>query len=110
MWVAKRSMSKQTNPGLLDNIVGGGLPHGLSPRENMIKECTEEAAIPHDLASSAQAVGVIAFHLNAERGIVPETDYVFDLELPDTFQPIPADGEVEAFFLWSMDEVCDGLI
>lgn len=39
MWVAKRSKNKSTYPRMFDHIVAGGLPHGISPIENCIKEC-----------------------------------------------------------------------
>lgn len=29
-------------PGMLDHMVAGGLPHGISPLENVFKECQEE--------------------------------------------------------------------
>jgi isopentenyldiphosphate isomerase len=46
LWVARRSKTKSTFPGMLDHIVAGGQPYGISPYENVIKECAEEANIP----------------------------------------------------------------
>lgn len=105
MWIARRSSSKKTYPSMLDNTVGGGLPAGFTPRDNMIKEANEEASIGVDLMKHAQAAGYISFTRNApERGITAETDYVFDLDMGD-FIPKPQDGEVEQFYLWTVDEV-----
>lgn len=42
-WVARRSKTKSMWPGMLDHMVAGGLPHGISPLENVFKECQEEA-------------------------------------------------------------------
>ena len=38
-------------------------------------------------------------------GIHAETEYVFDLELRPDFVPLNADGEMEKFYLYGMDEV-----
>ena len=40
-----------------------------------------------------------------ERGVFPETQFVFDLEMPESFQPVNIDGEVEAFYLLTIEEV-----
>lgn len=37
LWVGTRSPTKQTWPGMLDHIVAGGLPHGISLMDNVIK-------------------------------------------------------------------------
>lgn len=47
--------------GMLDHIVAGGLPHGISPMDNVIKECEEEASIPEDLARLTKATGGLSF-------------------------------------------------
>ena len=46
MWLAKRDDHKPTYPGKLDNMVAGGLPLGIGVLENLIKEASEEAALP----------------------------------------------------------------
>ncbi|KAF3342044.1 nudix hydrolase 20 [Carex littledalei] len=51
LWVAKRSEDKPTFPGMLDHIVAGGLPHGISCKKNIIKECEEEAGIPASIST-----------------------------------------------------------
>ena len=38
-------------------------------------------------------------------GIEFETEFVYDLELPVDFVPIPHDGEVSTYYLWGMDKV-----
>lgn len=35
----------------------------------------------------------------------PECEFVYDLELPDDVVPLPSDGEVSEFYLWTVDEV-----
>ena len=42
----------------------------------------------------------------AEDGLQPETEYIYELELPTDFVPTPEDGEVSIFYLWDLDQVC----
>jgi hypothetical protein len=51
IWVAKRSETKQTYPGMLDNMVAGGIPCDQTPREAVVRECGEEAGVPEEMAS-----------------------------------------------------------
>ncbi|KAJ3033604.1 hypothetical protein HDV00_006030 [Rhizophlyctis rosea] len=106
MWIARRSKTKQTYPGMLDNIVGGGLPAGVTPHDNILKESREEASIPPELASKAKPVSAATFFISSkERGWIPDTEYIYDLELPEDFTPTPEDGEVEGFYLLDFNEV-----
>src|SRR5258706_1829734 len=45
IWIARRSLSKAIDPGMLDNMIGGGVPAGLSVRETLVKEAWEEAGL-----------------------------------------------------------------
>jgi len=103
MWVARRSRCKPTAPGKLDQLVGGGQPAGLSLGENLLKECTEEAAIPAALARRARPVGTVSYCLETRQGLRPDILYNYDLELPADFVPENHDGEVEDFQLLDLD-------
>ena len=46
-----------------------------------------------------------SYYYEDERGIFPETQYLFDIELPNDFVPKNADGEMQNFQLLSIDEV-----
>jgi hypothetical protein len=105
LWVARRSLSKPTAPGKLDHIVAGGQPHGLGIRDNLIKECAEEAGLPAALAERAEAVGMISYVCERPEGLRDDVLFIYDLMLPESFQPSNADGEVEAFFLWPIERV-----
>jgi len=111
LWIARRSRSKQTYPGMLDHLVAGGLPHGEEPGENVIRECAEEASIPLAIAALARPAGIIGYcHLDETRwGIKPDIIYCYDLELPADFTPVAADGEVESFSLEKIRDVMDSL-
>lgn len=67
VWVARRSLEKPTWPGCLDHIVAGGQPYGLSLKDNVMKECQEEAGIPRELAEKAQPVGIVSY-ISLQRG------------------------------------------
>lgn len=107
MWVARRSQAKKNAPGKLDQIVAGGQPAGLSLADNLIKECAEEAAIPADLARQARPVGAISYVGERPEGLRNDVLYNFDLEIPADFRPEAADGEVEAFHLWSLEQALE---
>ncbi len=105
VWVAQRALDRRIFPGMLDNLVAGGLPHGLSLQENLLKECYEEAGMPADIAINARPVAAITYNGLSPRGYKPDTLYCYDLELPEDFQPVNTDGEVEKFELMPVDVV-----
>lgn len=105
MWVAKRSQNKPTAPGKLDQIAAGGVPYNVSLMENVIKECEEEAHIPRELAETAEFVSRISCSHDLDIGIRPDTMFIYDLKLPESFIPQVNDGEVESFSLMPIDEI-----
>ncbi len=105
MWVARRARDKATYPGQLDNTVAGGQPIDLSLRDNVAKECAEEAGIPAALAARARPVGAVTYCLENDGGLKPDCMFCFDLELPGDFVPRCTDGEVEEFSLWPIAAV-----
>jgi isopentenyldiphosphate isomerase len=107
MWVARRSMKKQTYPGRLDQLVAGGQPVGISLSDNLVKECREEASMPEALARQAVPVPPISYCFESDHGLHPNLLYCYDLELPMDFQPHKSDLEVEQFYLWPVERVMD---
>ena len=109
IWVATRSRSKSTWPGLLDHLAAGGLPHGITPSECVVKECAEEAGVPEHIAATAQPTGALSYRCIDEfEQLRCDTIFTFDLDLTGTspgFHPRPVDGEVQAFQLRSVDWV-----
>ena len=100
IWLQKRAAAKQTWPGYWDNMVGGGLSTGFTVLDTACKEAQEEASIPTEvLKSQLKAVGTVSYFFNNERGLSPNTEFVFDLELPLNFNPFNSDGEVDEFNL-----------
>ncbi|KAG0255693.1 hypothetical protein DFQ27_006120 [Actinomortierella ambigua] len=105
MWIARRSLTKPTYPGMLDNMVAGGLAYGHSPKYTVIKECMEEASIPKEIAETAYPTSTITYiKLLKDGQTQPETQIIYDLELPVDYNPKPCDSEVADFRRWTLDE------
>jgi uncharacterized protein DUF4743 len=109
VWIARRAMIKHVDPGMLDLVVGGGHPHGISIAENLLKECGEEACIGPTLAECAKPVSITTMVIEAAEGLRVGVQFNFDLELPADFQPRNDDGEVSEFMLWSMAQLEENL-
>jgi 8-oxo-dGTP pyrophosphatase MutT (NUDIX family) len=108
LWIAERSMTKPTDPGKLDNLVGGGVPLGQTPRQALIREAWEEAGIDAVTAARATPGRVIeikrALPDCAGHGLQWEWLFAFDLLLDPSFVPRNQDGEVAALRLVPIDE------
>jgi 8-oxo-dGTP pyrophosphatase MutT (NUDIX family) len=105
LWIARRSDTKTTDPGMLDNVVAGGIGWGFSIGETIVKECWEEAGIDADIASRAQPGRVAHVLQSLPEGTQAEQIFVYDLALPDDFVPMNQDGEVGEHRLARIDEV-----
>lgn len=105
MWLGRRSLTKQTYPGLLDNVAAGGLAAHIGIKHTLVKECQEEACIPAAIAEKARPVGTVSYTYKDEEGVFAESQFVFDLELPWEFKPKVGDGEVQEFYLLPIDKV-----
>ena len=107
MWIARRAYDKPTFPGMLDNMVAGGQPAGISLTDNLIKESHEEAGIPETLARRAIPVGAVTYAMETPEGLKPDAQFVYELELPRDFAPRAIDGEIHEFMLWPMEKVME---
>lgn len=104
LWVARRALSKPTDPGLLDNLIGGGVPHGQSPCAAVVREGWEEAGL-----QPAQMAGLVAGRRflvarDLPEGFQREWVSVFDLALPAGLTPVNQDGEVASLTLMPVAE------
>jgi len=109
LWVGKRAADKKLDPGKLDHLVAGGVPAGLSPFETLVKEGEEEASLPPNLTAQAKQVARFSYNMERPEGLRRDVIYAYDLNLPESFTPVPADGEVEHFELWPLTKVYDAL-
>lgn len=97
LWIARRAATKSIDPGMLDNLVAGGVSSGQDPWQALLRECGEEAGIPPALAQQARPAGVLNVCQEVAEGLNSETLHVYDLALPAEFAPRNTDGEVSEF-------------
>lgn len=104
-WMGRRSKSKSHYPNMLDQIVAGGLPHGMLPLDCAVKECQEEASIQEDFARRhLKLCGSVTRLCEDEQDLLSlEEIFIFDLDLTEhqhVVVPQPCDGEVAEFILF----------
>ena len=104
MWIARRSPGKAIDPGLLDNLVGGGIAAGAGVRDTVVKEAWEEAGIPQALAHNATPAGAVHLCRAQPDGLQRESIFVHDLALPAEFTPAGQDGEVVDYRLVAIED------
>lgn len=94
LWIARRALTKQTDAGRLDNLVGGGVPRGQGPREAVVREGWEEAGLTPAQMAGLEPGRVIELDADVPEGRQHERLFVFDLALPPGLEPRNIDGEV----------------
>jgi 8-oxo-dGTP pyrophosphatase MutT (NUDIX family) len=97
LWIARRSFTKATDPGLLDNLIGGGVADGQTPLQALVREGFEEAGLGKGTMQQARFAGTLRLHRNIPEGLQLEDLHCFDLPLPADLQPHNQDGEVHSF-------------
>ena len=105
LWIARRSDTKATDPGMLDNVVAGGIGWGFGVEATIVKECWEEAGIPEEIAARAVAGRTAHVLQTLPEGTQAEQIFIYDLALPADFAPRNQDGEVGEHRLARVDEV-----
>lgn len=94
LWIARRALTKATDPGKLDNLVGGGVPHGQTPHETLVREGFEEAGLSPAVVRGATPGRPIELMRDIEEGFMHEQVHTYDLRLPADLVPVNQDGEV----------------
>ncbi len=97
LWCARRSFSKATDPGLLDNVTAGGLPSGERVQTCLRRELVEEAGLFSLEGHRLQAAGNVRTTRREPQGWHDEILHVFNLTLASNFVPRNQDGEVAEF-------------
>lgn len=97
IWIARRAATKATDPGMLDNLVAGGVTTGEDAWQTLLRECGEEAGIPGALALKARPAGTLRLCRDVPEGLNSEVLHAYDLPLPPDFRPRNVDGEVSEF-------------
>ncbi|KAF2810058.1 thiamine pyrophosphokinase [Mytilinidion resinicola] len=109
-WVPRRSYTKTTFPGRLDNFVAGNLGSMEKPIDGMIREVFEETGIPKDYTRAhIKACGTLTYQMSVTNdgrpGCQHHSQYVYEMELSEDVVPRRHDGEVENFELMSLEDV-----
>ncbi|QKM61535.1 NUDIX hydrolase [Polynucleobacter arcticus] len=105
LWLGRRSETKATDPGRLDNLAAGGIGADETPWVNARRELWEEAGVPPQISDQIEPIGRI--HMRRPipgRGFHDEQLYIYDLELAENFVPTNHDGEVSSFIEISLSE------
>ncbi len=114
LWIAQRSHTKATDPGLYDNLIGGGVPAGQTALQAVLREGFEEAGLtpeqlgglrtaraaamaPCAVPAGPPAGSVLCVHRDVPHGLQHEWLVCFDVELPPGVVPRNQDGEVAGF-------------
>jgi len=107
IWVARRARHIAAQPGKLDQIAAGFLPHDENPRDRLLEEAAEEAGVPASLLLQARPTSLVSYRMRGPLGLQIGLIYCFDLELPADFSPRNADGEVDEFLALTPDELIE---
>ena len=105
LWLGRRSETKATDPGRLDNLAAGGIGADETPWVNARRELWEEAGVPPQISEQIEPVGRI--HMRRPipgKGFHDEQLFIYDLELADNFVPTNHDGEVSSFIETTLSE------
>ncbi|NYT65398.1 DUF4743 domain-containing protein [Alcaligenaceae bacterium] len=109
LWVAKRSDTKSTDPGMWDTLVGGLATAGESLDLSLLRESYEEAGLSEeDLANRTPLRVIVRMHKRLPEGYQVEDALVSDCVLAKSVRPHNIDGEVSEIRcvgmpeLWSM--------
>jgi isopentenyldiphosphate isomerase len=95
LWVARRALSKATDPGMWDTLVGGLVASGEDLDLALTRECDEEAGLsPQDIAGRDPLRTILRMHRRLPEGYQVEDLLVSRCVLPAGVVPQNRDGEV----------------
>jgi 8-oxo-dGTP pyrophosphatase MutT (NUDIX family) len=97
LWLGRRSATKSTDPGMLDNLIGGGVPAGQTPQQALQREGFEEAGLSPQQMQAARPTSRYRILRDLPEGLQNEDIFVHEIELDADISPINQDGEVAEF-------------
>lgn len=105
MWLARRSDTKATDPGMWDTLVGG-LAVSAEPLDtSLLRECAEEAGLsPSDVHDRSPLRIILRMHRRLPEGYQVEDVLVSDCVLDESVAPQNQDGEVSEIRLVTIEE------
>lgn len=106
LWVARRSDTKTTDPGMWDTLVGGLAVAGESLDLSLLRESHEEAGLSvDDLANRTPLRVIVRMHRRLPEGYQVEDALVSDCVLAASVRPHNLDGEVSEIRCVDMPEL-----
>lgn len=117
-WIPRRSATKSTYPGMLDQAVAGGVARGESPLDCIVREAGEEAALSAEMVrENVLAAGTVTwFNISDDRaggepGLMnPGILYVYDLQVGEDVVFEPVEGDIDSYSLMEVDDVKQSLL
>ncbi|AZS77150.1 NUDIX domain-containing protein [Achromobacter spanius] len=95
MWVARRALSKSTDPGMWDTLVGGLAGSGEDLEQALVRECGEEAGLDApDLVNRTPLRTILRIHRRLPEGYQVEDVLTSTCVLAPGVRPANRDGEV----------------
>ena len=107
--LSRRASHLKFAPSAVDTLAGGALPLGRTPTANLRQEALEETGMKASISEIAKSVGTVSYWWEQEAGVVPDTVYVFDLEITNDWTPSPVDDESGGFFYADAEDVIEML-
>lgn len=105
LWLARRSDTKATDPGMWDTLVGGLAGSGEPLDVSLLRECGEEAGLSAaDVRGRTPLRVVLRMHRRLPEGYQVEDMLVSDCVLPEDVIPSNQDGEVSEIRLATVEE------
>lgn len=106
LWVARRSATKTTDPGMLDTLVGGLSGAGESLDTALLRESYEEAGLAPEVLGGRTPVRVITrMHRHLPEGYQVEDALVSECVLDADVRPVNQDGEVSEIMALDIEDV-----
>jgi isopentenyldiphosphate isomerase len=106
LWVARRALTKTTDPGLWDTLVGGLAGAGETLENTLLRESNEEAGLaPADMQRRSPLRIILRMHRRLPEGYQVEDALASDCILADDAVPANQDGEVSEIRLLDPESV-----
>jgi len=96
-WVQQRALSKATDPGRWDTLMGGQVAAGESIAATLARETMEEAGLALGDLRDLERCPPITIRRPVAEGYMVERIEVFRAVVPEAVAPVNRDGEVERF-------------
>ena len=108
LWVARRALTKPTDPGMWDTLVGGLVGHAEAADVALVRESEEEAGLYEDQITQRTPLRCIAqMQRQLREGYQIEDVLTSECVLPEGVTPENQDGEVMEIVCLSPDQLIE---